>query len=188
MAFRPLFLLGLMLGAASATTATAATATAAPLAGFHAGPVFTQFGQVASVDADFPIPPGTEFKVLFNVTDGADKGKINPSIESAARFINMHVEAGVPIDRIHLAIVAHGPVILDLLGPKAYAARFKGRKNPSRDMVEQLLAKGVQIVVCGQSSAAQKVAHADLLPGVKTALSAMTASALFQQQGYTLNP
>ncbi|MBA3670279.1 MAG: DsrE family protein [Sphingomonas sp.] len=180
-----------MLGAASATTATATTAIAEPLAGFHTGPVFTQFGQVASVDADFPIPPGTEFKVLFNVTDGADgadKGKINQDVESAARFINMQVAAGVPIDRIHLAIVAHGPAILDLLGPKAYAARFKGRKNPSRAMVEQLLAKSVQIVVCGQTSAAQKVAHADLLPGVKTALSAMTASTLFQQQGYTLNP
>ncbi|MES2001705.1 MAG: DsrE family protein [Pseudomonadota bacterium] len=184
MAFRPLFLLALTMAAGSAST----SATAAPLPGFHAGPVFTPFGQVATVDADFPIPAGTEFKVLFNVTDGAGKGKLNPSIESAARFINMQVEAGVPLDHIHLAIVAHGPVVLDLLNPKAFAARFKGRKNPSRDMVEQLLAKGVQIIVCGQSSAAQKVAHSDLLPGVKTALSAMTASALFQQQGYTLNP
>ena len=188
MAFRPLFLLALTLAAGSAALGSGTAATAAPLPGFHAGPVFTPFGQVATVDADFPIPAGTEFKVLFNVTDGAAKGKINQSIESAARFINMQVEAGVPLDHIHLAIVAHGPVILDLLNPKAYAARFKGRKNPSRDMVEQLLAKGVQIVVCGQSSAAQKVAHSDLLPGVKTALSAMTASALFQQQGYTLNP
>ena len=42
--------------------------------------------------------------------------------------------------------------------------------------------------MCGQSAAGQGVKKTDLLPGVELALSAMTAHALLQQQGYTLNP
>ena len=34
----------------------------------------------------------------------------------------------------------------------------------------------------------QGVANEDLLPGIEVGLSAMTAHALLQQQGYTVNP
>jgi intracellular sulfur oxidation DsrE/DsrF family protein len=46
----------------------------------------------------------------------------------------------------------------------------------------------VRIIVCGQKAAYYNVTSDDLLPGVKMALPAMTAHALLQQQGYTLNP
>jgi intracellular sulfur oxidation DsrE/DsrF family protein len=42
--------------------------------------------------------------------------------------------------------------------------------------------------VCGQSAAFNDVTNEDLLPGVHMALSAMTAHAQLQQEGYTLNP
>ena len=38
------------------------------------------------------------------------------------------------------------------------------------------------------SAAAQDVTNADLQPGVKMALSAITAHAELQRQGYSLNP
>ncbi|VVS99449.1 hypothetical protein ERY430_40383 [Erythrobacter sp. EC-HK427] len=37
-------------------------------------------------------------------------------------------------------------------------------------------------------NSAQGVEHDDLIEGVEMALSAMTAHALLQQQGYTINP
>jgi intracellular sulfur oxidation DsrE/DsrF family protein len=46
----------------------------------------------------------------------------------------------------------------------------------------------VKIIVCGQTAAYYGVKTDELLPGVQMALSAMTAHALLQQQGYTLNP
>ena len=58
----------------------------------------------------------------------------------------------------------------------------------SRYMVEQLLDYGVRFIVCGQSAAAQGIAQDDMIPGVEMALSAMTAHALLQQRGYTVNP
>lgn len=50
------------------------------------------------------------------------------------------------------------------------------------------MGRGVRIIVCGQSAAHYEVATGELLPGVEMALSAMTAHALLQQEGYTLNP
>ena len=171
-----------------ALLALPALAQAAPRAGFHSGPVFTAFADVATVDSDLAIPKGTVLKVLFDVSDAATPGAMSRKIETAARFINMHVEAGVPIGNIHVAIVVHGPAGDDLLRAEAYATRHKGEKNGSIALIEALLAHDAQIWMCGQSAAATGIAKADLLPGVKMSLSAMTADALLQQQGYTLNP
>jgi intracellular sulfur oxidation DsrE/DsrF family protein len=51
-----------------------------------------------------------------------------------------------------------------------------------------MLDQGVRFILCGQSGAAYGIRQEDLIPGVETALSAMTAHALLQQRGYTVNP
>lgn len=163
-------------------------ATAAPRPGFHAGPVFAQFGDIATIDSQMPIPKGTVFKVAFDVSDAAKPGELNRAIDSAARFINMHVEAGVPLADIHVAIVVHGGAADDLLTPAAYAGRKAGAVNASAPEITALIGKGVQVWLCGQTAVGKGIAASDLLPGVKLSLSAMTAHALLQQAGYTLNP
>ena len=52
---------------------------------------------------------------------------------------------------------------------------------------EELTAAGVQIVLCGQTAAARGIDRGRLQPGVKVALSAMTALFVFQEQGYRIN-
>jgi intracellular sulfur oxidation DsrE/DsrF family protein len=51
-----------------------------------------------------------------------------------------------------------------------------------------MLDHGVRFIVCGQSASVYNVAKDDLVPGVEMNLSAMTAHAQLQQQGYTVNP
>lgn len=159
-----------------------------PMASFHGGTVIPAFGKVASVtDADMRIPAGTEFHIAFDVAT-AKEATLNRTLESAARFLNMQVEAGVPAERIHLAIVVHGPATFDVAGAEAYERKYPGAENLNAALVDALIKAGVRIIVCGQSAAGQGVKKTDLLPGVELALSAMTAHALLQQQGYTLNP
>jgi len=55
-------------------------------------------------------------------------------------------------------------------------------------LIKALTGKGVRIIVCGQSATYYDIENEDLLPNVEMALSAMTAHALLQQDGYTLNP
>ncbi len=157
---------------------------------FTKGPVFTEYGAVAKVDSDLPVDAATHFKVVYNVHEGAKPGEILRSLDTAARFINMNVAAGVPEANIEVALVVHGPAGWDLVNDRAYAAHAAGKAetNANAKLVGQLLAHGVKIYLCGQSAAAMGIAKADLLPGVKMALSAMDAMALLQQQGYVLLP
>ena len=168
--------------------AFAIPATAQDMSAFKTGPVFTDFGPHAPVEGIEKLPATTEFKVVFNADSEAKDGKRNEGIESAARFINMNVAHGVPEDNIRVAIVAHGKALIDLLTPAGWAAHGKSGDNPSAAMVQALLDHGVRIIVCGQSEAALGVKNAELIPGVETALSAMDAFALLQQQGYSVNP
>ena len=56
--------------------------------------------------------------------------------------------------------------------------------NPNRELVESLLGAGVEVIMCGQSSKTRGLPKEDLIPGVKIALSAMTANIQLQNQGY----
>lgn len=156
--------------------------------GFGPGPVLPDVGPIAPVASDLPLPKGTAFKIAFDLHTRAEPGTLSRQIETAARTINMHVAAGVPKDKVQVVLIAHGPAAQDLLAPEAYAARTGGKTNGSLDAVKKLLGVGVEIYLCGQTAAGQKISKADLIPGVKMSLSAITAHAVYQQRGYTLNP
>ncbi len=150
---------------------------------FKTGPLITEYGRVTVVPGAEPLAANTVFNVAFDVTERGEKDAINRRLESAARFLNMHAAAGVAPENMKLAVVVHGPAVLDLTNDTVY-----GGDNKNADLIKLLLANGVTVHVCGQSAAYQNVNAEDLLPGVKMAVSAMTAHALLQQQGYTLNP
>jgi intracellular sulfur oxidation DsrE/DsrF family protein len=75
-----------------------------------------------------------------------------------------------------------------LLTDAAFAARFGGKPNPSRKLVEELLQHGAQLVLCGQTAGARGIRREELLPGVQVAISAMTALNVLHTQGYVYNP
>jgi len=158
--------------------AACATTTRADEGVFTMGPVFTGYGPVADIDVTMPFPAGTAFRHSFDVSAPAATGDPNSTLVSAARFINMHARAGVPVDNIRVAIVVHGKAVKEMAD----------ELSASAGLIAALTGQGARIIVCGQSAAYYDVATDDLLPGVEMALSAMTAHAVLQQQGYTLNP
>jgi intracellular sulfur oxidation DsrE/DsrF family protein len=182
-----------MIRPAFATILTIALA-AAPLAAqdmsaFKPGPVLSEFGSHAPVPGIGQLPADTEFAIAFDVSTPAAEGAPNRGFDSAARFLNMHVAHGVPQENIRLVVV-HGKAALELLTNAAHAANPLSRQgdNPSGKLVEALLAEDVRFILCGQSAAVYGIKPEDLIPGVEMSLSAMTAHALLQQRGFTVNP
>lgn len=154
---------------------------------FTKGPLIEQYGAHAKVTHTQPLTGKESFKVAFDVAEQGDTDKANRKIESLARFLNMHVSAGIPAKNIQLALVIHGKAGFDLLDDTSYKARF-GSENPNTALLQALLKHNVRIIICGQSAAYHGIENSQLQSGVEVALSAMTAHALLQQQGYTLNP
>lgn len=165
-----------------------APALAQDRSAFVPGPVLPDVGPIVPVESDLPIPKGTVFKIAFDVRAKAEPGTLSRQIETAARTLNMHVAAGVPQKDVHIVVIVHGPAGWDLVKNEVYAPRNGGKANGSAIAVQKLLGAGVEFYLCGQSAASQGIKKADLLPGVKMSLSAITAHALYQQRGYTLNP
>jgi intracellular sulfur oxidation DsrE/DsrF family protein len=155
--------------------------------GFNKGPVFKDYGENVVIPGGLVDPASQHFKVVFDVAERKPEGGTNRSFNSIARFINMHVRAGVPVENIQVALVVHGKAGFDLMHNDAYSDEFV-EDNASAELVSQLLDANVSIHLCGQSATFMGIAAKDVIPGVQMSLSAMTANALLQQQGYTLNP
>lgn len=146
---------------------------------FQPGPAIPAYGKVAAVPDAERLSKDAVFKVAFDTAIAAEPGKVNRTLESAARFLNMHEAVGIPAANIKLAVVVHGGAYADLL---------QWDDNASAPLIAALRKNRVRIILCGQTAAYRDVAKGDLLPGVELALSAMTAHAQLQQDGYTINP
>jgi len=155
---------------------------------FSTGPLIKDFGPtINNVVQTSPLRGDEHFKIAFDVADAGATDKPNRGFISAARFLNMHVKAGVPAENIELAIVVHGKAGQDLLKDAIYNEQHLV-DNPNTALLQALMEAGVQVAICAQSAGFFGIKNEDLLPGVEVALSAMTKHALLQQQGYTLNP
>lgn len=155
---------------------------------FNTGPVFENMGPSAEIDADMTIPKRAKFAIAFDTSKPGEPGAVNNTLTTAARFMNMHVKASVPQKNIKLAVIVHGKASFDFLQNAYYGETYDGADNPNVAPIKALTDEGVRIILCGQSAAYHGISKDQLLPGVEMALSAMTAHALLQQDGYTLNP
>lgn len=151
------------------------------------GPIFESFGPVFPIeDPDFPTPLDRPLRAVFDVAAAPEEPeRRNSSLETVARFYNMHAQAGVAREHLNAAVVLHGAAGKAALSHAAYRARF-GVDNPDLELVEALRAAGVRILLCGQSATWRGYARSDLAPSVELALSAMTALVTLQEEGYRL--
>lgn len=171
-----------LLTSALALAAFATAEAQTPEQGFVTGPVIEEFGPAAPIEADLAIPEDLTLKVAFDITQPSEDGAATRQFTTVARFLNMHAAAGVPLERLQPAIVVHGGATKDLVQPP------EGEETENYRLIRALLDAGVPIYLCGQSAAAHGVAKEDLIPGVQLSLSAMTAHAILDAQGYSLNP
>lgn len=151
------------------------------------GPVIYDAGSVFSVeDSDFKINVDQNFYAVFDIaTTPEDPSQINPLINSLARFLNMHAQAGVSIKNLKVAFAVHGMANKDVLNNEAYQKRFQ-MGNPNLELIHALKEAGPEMYICGQTMVFRNVDRAEVLSEVKVALSAMNVLVSLQGQGYGL--
>ncbi len=152
-----------------------------------AGPIIKNFGKVFSVkNADYKVDASQNFHVVFDVAKSPEKKNVmNKWIETAARFLNLHAQNGIPVEKMKVAIVLHGRSVKDVLNNKAYQKKH-GILNPNLALNKALLGADVQIILCGQSATYQGIKKEELIPGVKLSISAMTSLVQLQNKNYRL--
>ncbi len=151
------------------------------------GPIITDYGMVYEINnIDFQIDSSKTYKAVFDIMNSPEShDQINTSIETAARFLNMHGQNGVPLAQLKFALVVHNKASKDIITNEAYRNRY-GTDNPNYGLVQALLDAGGEIIFCGQSSSARGIPKGDLIDGVQLSLSAMTALIQLQDEDYRL--
>lgn len=149
------------------------------------GKIIPDFGKTFKVDnPEIKTDTSAILKVIFDVAKSPeDSSQINSYIVTAARFLNMHADAGMDISQLKVALTIHGGAWKDILTDDVYLEKY-GTKNPNTTLIQQLTKAGVEIILCGQTANFRKVSRADANPDVKFALSAMTALLQYQNNDY----
>jgi len=92
---------------------------------------------------------------------------------------------GIPASEVNITVVLHGGATYWALNDDAYGAvTNKDSANPNRVVIEELIADGVSIEVCGQALKHHKWAYTDILPGVKIVSGVCQRIVELQRQGY----
>jgi len=147
-------------------------------------PCIEKYGSVVALpDAGERIRAGG--KVYFDTTAAAPAGKPNRGLESAARLVNLHALEGLGGQRPQIAVILHFNATAAALKDEAHAKSPGGGLNPNRELVEKLIANGVEVWVCGQSVVRGGNPLSDVLPGIRIAQSAMTFNINRPADGWT---
>lgn len=152
-----------------------------------AGPIIENYGKVWAIEnSNYATQKDTVFKVVFDIMNSPeDLSQRNASIETAARFLNMHAQSGVSAENMKVVMVVHNKASKDLCTNKAYHKKYDV-DNPNAEMIQQLLDVGVEFIFCGQSSVSRDFPIEETIPGVQLGLSAMTALIQLQNEGFRL--
>jgi len=86
-----------------------------------------------------------------------------------------------------VVVVFHGDAAYLVLNDETYNAnRHVSSGNRYKEALNELMAMGVQLELCGATAKANHWGNADLLPGVKVNLNAMVRITQLEQDGYTM--
>ncbi len=108
---------------------------------------------------------------------------MNDALAEVARAINTHVAAGVPKKNLEVVVVAHGGALKAFYNNAFYQEKYQV-DNPNTALFNELLALGVKFIACGQSMAFQNITQDQLVPWLKTSLSAQIPISTYQLKGY----
>ena len=152
------------------------------------GPVVESFGGVADVskvgEVDVEVPTDREYKAVFELSlNSSSPERPVGGLEVVARYLNLHARAGVPTDKIAVAVVVHGGAVDHVMNNEAYREKH-GVDNPTLSRLADLVAAGGEIYLCGQSAGFRGMTKDQMAAPVKLAYSAMTMMTILQGDGY----
>jgi intracellular sulfur oxidation DsrE/DsrF family protein len=146
-------------------------------------PLVQGYGGVAALP-EAAQRPRAEARIVFDITADSKPADVNRGLESVARYLNLHVQAGNDPKRLMLALVLHGGATRSALSDTAYHQQTQEPRNPNLPLVRELRKHGVEVFVCGQSLARNKFPAKDVAAELTIADSAMTVNVNKQLAGY----
>ena len=126
------------------------------------------------------------YRAIYNATLAPrDPSQLVPALNMAGAALNAFAATGVPLGNAKLAVVFHGPAIDGILNDSHYKAKH-GAANPNLVVLSALKKAGVEVFVCGQNLAREKIDPKVISPDVTVASAAQIVLMQYQNDGYAL--
>ncbi len=151
-------------------------------------PIIEGYGKITELK-DVATQPETvlDYKIVFDLKDDREMDGINIGLFKIARMINMLGAGGVPPEKVHITAAIHGGATFSVLNDAKYQEKNE-KPNPNTKVLQLLKDYGVELLVCGQATAARGINKEDLNSNVEVSLSAMMVLANYQLKGYVFMP
>ena len=177
----------LLLAAVLPAQALPAAETAKPPAAEWVTPVVAGYGKVhPRPDAAVQPDPAADYRIFVRVTDdGKHPRELMGALDRLARLVNLMGVAKVPPSHVHIVELLDEHAVLAAATDATYRRYTKVRKNPNLAIVHALRQAGVELLVCGQALAMQKLPDTAVVPDATITLSALTDVAVYGQKGYS---
>lgn len=149
-------------------------------------PAIDGFGGIFPVEqADITPNSNLDYRIVIDVkSPSSDPGQLNPALNNVARLMNLHIEGGANLARMHVVLAVHAGAAYALLNDDAFRERY-GIENPNRELIDALGSSRVDVTICGQSMIARGIERDQLIEGVKVATSMLTTVTTYQSLGYS---
>jgi len=124
----------------------------------------------------------TDLRVAFSIADLAFEGDLPASIFHLQLITNDISDWKA---KAHVIAVFHTNAGHVTLNDEAYnAERMVATGNPYKELVAELMKRGVQVELCGATATAHKWGNDDLLPEIKINTDAMARMSQLVQEGF----
>ena len=132
------------------------------------------------------VPPQKNhiYKAIFDATTAASNPtQLLPAVNNAGSELNAFKVAGVPVKNVKFVIVFHGGGLDGILDSAHYREKF-GVDNPNLRVFAEMKKLGVELYVCGQNLAAEKIDPTTISTDITVASDALIVLMQYQNNGY----
>lgn len=149
-------------------------------------PYVKDYGTINSIPGVTATDTKIDYKIVIDLkSSNDDYASVNRGLNNVARLLNLHGAAGIPVEKLHVAVAVHYTATPIILNNEGYQKKY-GVDNPNLELISQLKSAGVEVYVCGQSLVARKYDFKDVNPEVQVGLSMLTVVSEKMMKGYEL--
>jgi uncharacterized protein len=144
-------------------------------------------GLTAATAADpevIPLQVRENLRIVYQVTADAQYEGLNKGLFYARKLINTYQKQGVTAEQVHLHLVYHGTGLNDVVNDEARKRLGTDTPNPNRELLAELIERGVQIELCENTMQQKGVKPSEVLPGVKLVVGAFPRLIDLQLQNF----
>ncbi len=128
------------------------------------------------------------YKAIVDATRTAKTpSDLAPALNEVGALLNAFESSKVPLKNVKLAVIFHGAAVDGILNDAQYLTKT-GKRNPNIRVIQDLKKRGIELYVCGQHLARERIDPRSLLPEIQVASDASIVLIAYANAGYAVIP